>query len=69
MDGIIYLNVVNGSFDGDSFQEFLSGLLSLMNAYPAKNSVLVMDNCRIHHVEGVAELCAERYAFLDCISL
>jgi hypothetical protein len=64
MDGIIFLNVVNGSFDGDSFQEFLCRLLQVMNPYPAKNSVLVMDNCRIHHVDGVAELCSERYTFI-----
>ena len=60
MDGIIFLNVVKGSFDGDTFQEFLSGLLQVMNPYPGENSVLVMDNCAIHHVEGVAELCHEQ---------
>lgn len=57
MNGIIYVNIKRGSFDGDSFQEFLTGLLQLMNPYPAPNSVLVMDNCAIHHVEGVVELC------------
>jgi antirestriction protein len=60
MDGIIYHHIKPGSFDGDSFQEFLEGLLKIMNPYPAEKSVLVMDNCAIHHVEGVAEMCAER---------
>lgn len=35
-----------------------------MNAYPAKHSILVLDNCRIHHVDGVEEMCAEAYFFL-----
>ncbi|KAF8592791.1 hypothetical protein K439DRAFT_1324185, partial [Ramaria rubella] len=60
LDGIIYHHIVKGSFDGDLFQEYLQGLLKFMNPYPLKNSVLIMDNCSIHHVEGVAELCQER---------
>jgi transposase len=60
MDGVIYADITQGSFDGDSFQEFLARLLPLMNPYPQKNSVLVMDNCAIHHVDGVAQMCAER---------
>ncbi|KAF8583049.1 hypothetical protein K439DRAFT_1349787, partial [Ramaria rubella] len=60
LDGIIYNHIVHGSFNGDLFQDFLVGLLKVMNPYPQKNSVLVMDNCSIHHVEGVAELCEER---------
>ena len=39
---------------------WLEGLLEVMNPYPAPNSVLILDNCRIHHVEGVEELCAQR---------
>jgi transposase len=35
-----------------------------MNPYPAKHSVLVLDNCCIHHVEGVEEMCAEAYVIL-----
>ena len=60
MDGILYVHVTQGSFDGNLFQEFLTGLLEVMNPYPQKNSVLVMDNCAIHHVDGVAEMCKTR---------
>ncbi|KAJ7875283.1 hypothetical protein B0H14DRAFT_2715899, partial [Mycena olivaceomarginata] len=28
-----------------------------MNPYPAPRSVLILDNCRIHHVDGIEELC------------
>jgi transposase len=32
----------------------------MMNPYPEPNSVLVMDNARIHHGGRIAELAAER---------
>lgn len=34
--------------------------MDVMEPYPAQNSVLVMDNCAIHKVEGVAELVEAR---------
>ncbi|KAJ7107306.1 hypothetical protein C8R43DRAFT_905767 [Mycena crocata] len=43
----------------DQFLLWLEGVLQVMNPYPAKHSILVLDNCRIHHVEGVEEMCAE----------
>lgn len=60
MDGIIYSHIKEGSYNGDQFLEWLDGLLDVMNPYPAIHSVLVLDNCRIHHVEGVEERCEER---------
>ncbi|KAJ7189359.1 hypothetical protein GGX14DRAFT_306688, partial [Mycena pura] len=56
-DGIIYSHIKTGGYNGDQFLLWLEGLLAVMNPYPAKNSILVLDNCRIHHVEGVAEMC------------
>ena len=56
-DGIIYSNIKLGSYDGNSFLGYLKGLLEVMNPYPAPRSVLVLDNCHIHHVTGVRELC------------
>ena len=39
------------------FFDFVRGtLLSEMQPFPAKNSVLVMDNCSIHHVAQVEDL-------------
>jgi len=60
MTGVIYHQITHGSFDGDTFQDFLISLLKVMKPYPAECSVLIMDNCAIHNVEGVAELCADR---------
>jgi hypothetical protein len=31
-----------------------------MNPYPTPRSVLILDNCRIHHVDGVEEMCNPR---------
>jgi hypothetical protein len=58
VDGIIYSHIKLGGYNGDQFIQYLEGLLSVMNPYPAPRSVLVLDNCSIHHVEGVEELCA-----------
>ncbi|KAF8580809.1 hypothetical protein K439DRAFT_1355949 [Ramaria rubella] len=69
LNGIIYSHVVHGSFNGDSFQDYLVNLLRVMNPYLQKNSVLVMDNCLIQHVKGVAELCAERQVYFYCFIL
>jgi hypothetical protein len=60
VNGIIYSHVKVGGYDGAQFIEYLEGLMQVMNPYPAPNSVLVMDNCKIHHVEGVKELCDQR---------
>jgi hypothetical protein len=60
VNGVIYSHIKMGAYNGDQFLEWLEGLLQVMNPFPAPNSVLVLDNCRIHHVEGVEELCDER---------
>ncbi|KAJ3846257.1 hypothetical protein EV368DRAFT_53046 [Lentinula lateritia] len=60
MDGIIFSNIKLGSYSGDEFLFWLDGLLEVMNPYPGRHSVLVLDNCRIHHVPGVEERCQAR---------
>lgn len=60
LDGIIHTSIKEGSFDGESFLAFLRELLDMMEPYPARNSVLVMDNCAIHKVDGVRELVESR---------
>jgi hypothetical protein len=49
-----------GGYNGEEFSQWLDGLLAIMNPYPARNSVLVLDNCRIHHVEGIEDKCNAR---------
>jgi len=51
LQGILYVSITRGLFNGSTFKLFLEGLLECMNPYPGPNSVLVIDNCAIHHVE------------------
>jgi transposase len=57
VDGLIYTHVKIGGYNGEQFVDWLEGLLEVMNPYPAPRSVLIIDNCRIHHVEEVEEMC------------
>jgi hypothetical protein len=59
-DGIIHVNIREGSFRSDSFKDFILGLLDNMQPYPAANSVIVMDNCKIHKREDIIEAIIER---------
>lgn len=59
-DGIIYCKIREGAFRSDSFKEFILGLLDVMQPYPAPNSVIVMDNCKIHKREDILEAITER---------
>jgi hypothetical protein len=61
LDGIICSSIELGAFNGDTFLDFITELLQEMNPYPAVRSVLVMDNCSIHHIDGVVAACEERY--------
>lgn len=67
MDGIIYSHIKVGGYNGDQFMEWLEGVLGVMNPYPAPRSVLILGNCRIHHVPGVEELCEERFVHPICV--
>lgn len=58
--GMIYSKIKLGSYDGDTFTDYIAKLLLQMNPWPAEHSVLVMDNSSIHHVEEVQEMCDDR---------
>lgn len=57
---IIYSYIKMGSYNGEQFLDWLEGLLQVMNPYPGPHSVLILNNCRIHHVEGIEEMCEEQ---------
>lgn len=62
VNGVLDLHVVHGSADGDVFLEFLEKyLLPCLMPFNGinSNSVVILDNCSIHHVEEVAELVKE----------
>lgn len=53
--GVISFDIRDGSFDGDSFIQYINEKLSdhFMNN---PNDILIMDNCRFHHRKDVIEL-------------
>lgn len=62
LDGILHLNVVEGSHNSTTFYDFVDGLLDKMNRYPGPKSVIVMDNCSIHKSDELIDLVHARYA-------
>ncbi len=60
MNGVIFSAVCEGMYDGLAFIEYIQQLLQHMNLWLHVNSVLVMDNCSIHHLNAIAPLCGVR---------
>ena len=60
MQGMIYAGVVEGSFTGDLFYEFIEGLLDRMSQTIPRDSVIIMDNARIHRNPMITNLVREQ---------
>jgi len=60
--GILHCDIIEGSFCTDTFTEFVRTLLDHMQPYPLPNSVIVMDNCRIHKHPQILQMIEERSA-------
>ncbi len=58
---IIHCEVVEGSFCAETFQCFIGRLLNWMEPFPAPNSVVIMDNCRIHKNPDIVEMIESRF--------
>jgi hypothetical protein len=39
-----------------------------MNAYPGKNSVIVIDNCRIHHHPDIIQMIEDKGMMMGCFN-
>ncbi|KIK35733.1 hypothetical protein CY34DRAFT_53568, partial [Suillus luteus UH-Slu-Lm8-n1] len=60
LDGIITYDIIEGPVTSERFiQFFREHVLPLTNPYPGPRSVLVLDNCRIHHSDEVLHLIEE----------
>ena len=58
-EGLLGVELTTGTFNGDKFFDFLRGtLIPNMNPFDGSSSksVIVLDNCSIHHVPEVIEL-------------
>lgn len=67
LNGIEYVDIIEGSFTAATFAIFIEGLLDQMNPYPGPNSVIVMDNCRIHKSPDILEMITERCHQSTCL--
>lgn len=57
---MIHVKIVEGSFTTSRFYEFIEGLLDKMQPFPLPNSVIIMDNARIHKDPRILDLIEER---------
>lgn len=54
--GVLTYEVHTGTVNGDKFFDFVRGkLIPNMQPFPGTHSILIMDNCSIHHVEEVKQ--------------
>ncbi|KDQ61872.1 hypothetical protein JAAARDRAFT_86434, partial [Jaapia argillacea MUCL 33604] len=57
VDGIIALDIFEGSVTKDRFISFVKEQLApKLTPYPGPRSVVVLDNCAIHHDEEVRQI-------------
>ncbi|KAI9059853.1 hypothetical protein FKP32DRAFT_1578970 [Trametes sanguinea] len=57
VDGIIALDIFEGSVNKERFISFVQNdLAPKLTPYPGPRSVVVMDNCAIHHDEEVRQI-------------
>ncbi|KAF9222260.1 hypothetical protein BS17DRAFT_708706 [Gyrodon lividus] len=61
LDGIIPYDIVEGSVTSDCFIQFLHKQLPLMNPFSGPQSVLILDNCQIHHSEDIWRLVTMKF--------
>ena len=56
-NGVLGYELYTGSTDSIKFLDFIRGtLIPSMQQFPDKHSILVMDNCSIHHVQEVKDM-------------
>ena len=60
LDGILAVDIIEGSFTTARFARFVDGLLDRINPFSGPNSVIIMDNCRIHKLDVIIDMIHER---------
>ncbi|KAF8227803.1 hypothetical protein L208DRAFT_1294906, partial [Tricholoma matsutake] len=55
--GYLATHIVPGSLNSFTFFNFIvDNMLPQMNPYPDNHSVLIMDNCQIHHTDTLQDV-------------
>ncbi|ESK86837.1 hypothetical protein Moror_15097 [Moniliophthora roreri MCA 2997] len=60
LDGVLHMNIIEGFFTVITFHQFILGLLDKMNPYSGCNSVILMDNVSIHHLDETLNMIEEQ---------
>ena len=56
-DGMLAYQTTTGSVNAEKFMDFIRGhLVPNMHSFPAEHSILILDNCSIHHTHDVQDL-------------
>ncbi|KAJ7114390.1 hypothetical protein C8R44DRAFT_587349, partial [Mycena epipterygia] len=56
-EGIVALDIFEGSVNKERFLGFLRDQVApILNPYPGKCSVVILDNCSIHHDDDIRAL-------------
>lgn len=61
LNGMLYVSIIKGLFDAEKVGAFIDVLLPQMNLFHGQNSVIVMDNCRIHKLQYILDMIESRY--------
>ena len=60
LDGILHVDIMEGSFNTAHFAVFIRDLLDQMKPFPQLNSIIVMDNCSIHKCPDILDMITAR---------
>ena len=56
-EGVMIFKMITGTTNGETFFDFIRGsVIPCMQPFPAPGSILVMDNCSIHHIQEVKDI-------------
>ena len=59
-EGVLHCDIIEGAFNTGTFLKLIEHTLDYMQPFPAPNSVLMMDNCRIHKHPTIKSLIETR---------
>lgn len=68
LDGVVHLDILTSSWNGEQFCSFMDTLLTKMQPFPLPNSVVVMDNATVHHFDGLREMVEAQYVIIIVIT-
>ena len=67
-EGVVDYSLTTGTVNADNFFDFVRGqLIPNMQPFPGDRSVLVMENCSVHHAQEMKDLLRDAGILLLCL--